>query len=276
MFDPSGQALVAFPPAFRYPWFSQPTPKPAEARYMAEVTDDAGETYRVLFDALVSGSQEQDENHISQHGFFEVAVAVPSHLDVATVRIMDAAGDTEFGKRLRSAPPSLAILEPAPGTQLADEVRVSWEISDPDTESSELLSHVVFSPDEGESWQPIATNISDRQGGILFRAGAMPPTAGTGIIRVLSSDGLNTVFADSPGLATSGRQYAEPHQEWLEVVSPTQLFSVRGDPLWMSKPGESYRVVLEEDSWALAIWEGDSSEWSVWIQLVSRVELGRL
>jgi hypothetical protein len=56
-------------------------------------------------------------------------------------------------------------------------------------------------------------------------------------------------------------------QLWLVVFAPTQTYSVTNDPLWVALPGEWYRVVRQETGWALAIWELDPPEWSVWIPL---------
>lgn len=59
---------------------------------------------------------------------------------------------------------------------------------------------------------------------------------------------------------------------WLQILAPTPAFSVGGDLLWVASPGEWYYAVSQEGDWALAIWEGDTPEWSVWIQLDSRVQ----
>lgn len=57
---------------------------------------------------------------------------------------------------------------------------------------------------------------------------------------------------------------------WLMIEQPTQALSVTGAPLWVASPGEWYFVVKQESGWALAIWEGDTPEWSVWILLDAR------
>jgi hypothetical protein len=60
---------------------------------------------------------------------------------------------------------------------------------------------------------------------------------------------------------------------WLRVMQPTQAYSVTMDPLWIAQPGEWYFVVRQEAGWALAVWEGDTADWSVWIQMDARVEV---
>jgi hypothetical protein len=61
-------------------------------------------------------------------------------------------------------------------------------------------------------------------------------------------------------------------QLWLQIVAPTDAFSVDMTLLWTARPGEWYVVVREEEGWALAIWEGDTPDWSVWIPIDDRVQ----
>ncbi len=66
---------------------------------------------------------------------------------------------------------------------------------------------------------------------------------------------------------------APPDQVWLLVVQPSQTYGLDDSPQWIAQPGEWYVVQRIEDGWALAYWEGDSPEWSVWIPVDERVEL---
>jgi len=79
----------------------------------------------------------------------------------------------------------------------------------------------------------------------------------------------------APPIDLAGIQVAPPQAQtgetWLQVLSPTEAFSVDMDPLWIAQPGEWYFVVRTEGGWSLAIWEGDTSGWSVWIQMDTRV-----
>jgi hypothetical protein len=63
---------------------------------------------------------------------------------------------------------------------------------------------------------------------------------------------------------------------WLVVTTPTQAYSVTMDPLWVAETGEWYLVGLQEDGWALAVWEHDPPESQVWILIDDRVELVRM
>lgn len=63
-------------------------------------------------------------------------------------------------------------------------------------------------------------------------------------------------------------------QVWLQVLETTPAVSNDGEVLWDAQPGEWYQVVMEEGGWALVIWEGDPPEFTEWIEVDSRVQLG--
>jgi hypothetical protein len=52
---------------------------------------------------------------------------------------------------------------------------------------------------------------------------------------------------------------------WLTIGVPTQVYSVRMDPLRTAQPGEQYRVMSRENGWVLGIRQGDSPDSPVWI-----------
>src|SRR5205814_4261747 len=58
---------------------------------------------------------------------------------------------------------------------------------------------------------------------------------------------------------------------WLQILAPTQTYSVDMDPLWVAAPGEWYIVTNQQDGWALAVWENDTTGWSVWIPMDDKV-----
>ncbi len=90
--------------------------------------------------------------------------------------------------------PRVTVLAPN-GAEQWDGVRtISWQASDAD--SDPLTFAVLYSPDDGESWHPVATGLGERQlrwdtdqvgGGHKAR------------VRVVATDGLNTVSDDSDG-----------------------------------------------------------------------------
>jgi hypothetical protein len=54
---------------------------------------------------------------------------------------------------------------------------------------------------------------------------------------------------------------------WLHVEVPSQAYWPDDSPAWTALPGEAYRVVLDQDGWALAFAEGGPPEHQVWIKL---------
>ena len=65
--------------------------------------------------------------------------------------------------------------------------------------------------------------------------------------------------------------YFSEAERWLVVYAPTPAYSITDELLWTAAPGEWYRVLMQEGGWALAFWEGDPPEWSVWIEVDDRV-----
>jgi hypothetical protein len=61
---------------------------------------------------------------------------------------------------------------------------------------------------------------------------------------------------------------------WLVSREPTEAYSAASMQLaWMTSPGEWYRVLQTDGSWALAVYETDPLAASVWIPIDARVEL---
>jgi uncharacterized repeat protein (TIGR01451 family) len=59
---------------------------------------------------------------------------------------------------------------------------------------------------------------------------------------------------------------------WLQVLNPTQAYTVDMEPVWVAMPGEWYQVAKEESGWALAVWNGDPSSGSVWMLMDDNVQ----
>lgn len=91
-------------------------------------------------------------------------------------------------------PPEITLLKPE-----GDEVwqsgthAISWEVSDADGDNVGVL--IEYSPDGGESWQPLGLYDPGRlpeDNAIEIDAGQLPDSTDTGIIRVAATDGINT------------------------------------------------------------------------------------
>lgn len=64
-----------------------------------------------------------------------------------------------------------------------------------------------------------------------------------------------------------------PPELWLSVLEATPAYSMTDDVLWIASPGEWYRVLDQDAGWALAVWELDPPNLTVWIELDGRVEV---
>lgn len=204
VFDPQG-ATLRLAPTFRYPWSSQPTDPPLGSTFAVEVVDDEGNLIIVPFSALVADDSEKGPDTVT--GPFSVMVAVSPDVEVASLRITDADGRQTFGSLDRSQPPLIEIFAPKEGQSLGKETEVAWEVSDPDTDRSDMLFQVAYSPDNGNTFVPIAVDVAGTENGIVFDATQVQRSDDTGLIRVFVSDGLNTAFADVVGLTVSQSQF---------------------------------------------------------------------
>ena len=218
IFDPSGERLVTFKPVFRYPWPSQPTvrPRDARARFVAEVTDDGGNTTRAQFDAR---NPEDTKEGREVQGFFEVMIPVAPNREIVSVRITDLEGRREFTVLKRSRPPTIRIVSPKPGDKLGEKTEVAWEATDPDTPPDQLMFQMAFSYDGGRSWVPIGVDLRGKSAS--FPSSEIPMADGNGVIRVFVSDGLNTAFADVAKLTTSAAKY-KGYGQWTAIPGPTR------------------------------------------------------
>jgi hypothetical protein len=204
IFDGKGTRLIRLKPAFRFPWASQPTSRRAEGRFAVDVIDQRGSTISVPFEPTVA----DDAGHVA-FGFFEVMVAVPPELEVASLRIANAQGRTVAAVK-RSRPPTITVVAPRPEQRLGPKTKVAWKVYDRDTNASKLLYQVAYSPNGGRNWVPLAVDVSGTAKSIVVNSTEIQQSRGEGLIRVFVSDGLNTAFADVRGLSTSAAMYPAP------------------------------------------------------------------
>ncbi|MFO0827363.1 MAG: hypothetical protein U0572_04365 [Phycisphaerales bacterium] len=88
-----------------------------------------------------------------------------------------------------------------PAEPLVGDVEVRWAASDPDGDA--LATMLLYSPDGGNSWTPLAANLdSDPTGGenqFVFNTGNIPASQGAnGLVKVRVSDGMNIVDGEFP------------------------------------------------------------------------------
>lgn len=103
-------------------------------------------------------------------------------------------GDQVLDTIERSAAPSVAITAPAAGAALSGLATVRWSASDPDSDA--LRFTLLYSPDNGATWFPLASDVQGTS--YEIDTSTLPGGAG-GKLRIIATDGLNTAQADSAG-----------------------------------------------------------------------------
>jgi hypothetical protein len=179
---------------YRYPWLSQPSSPDAKGDYVAEITDTNGVKTSRRF-----GADMSDDLHRESKGFFSVLVPLDPKVEIATLRITDAAGK-ELALIKGSKPPTISILSPKQGAGLGGKTEVAWSVSDPDTPLSQLQLQAAYSYDKGSSWVPVKVAVPGTSRSFSFDPSSLPKSEGKGMIRLFASDGLNTAYASVDGL----------------------------------------------------------------------------
>jgi hypothetical protein len=198
-------------PAFRSErCWRPPADRTPAAQLVVEVTmHQGGRDYvlalpvdaRLIIDWILDPKDPGAVRETVELGPFEASVPVLG--TVVSVRLTDQSRKATFHRLTRTGPPQVRIVAPRPGATLARDTTVSWSAVDPDSAPAELMYHVSYSADGGASFIPVAVNRRKTQ--ITFDASRYPASQGEGILRVLASDGLNTVTADVKGLTNPRR-----------------------------------------------------------------------
>jgi hypothetical protein len=106
-------------------------------------------------------------------------------------------------------PPTITLITPAGGETFDSQMTISWRASDPDS-GDRLLFTVQYSPDNGQTWRALLTNIPNLSGTDtatvdLKSLSGLPASTTGGRIRVIASDGYNTAMAVSQPFTVPNR-----------------------------------------------------------------------
>lgn len=102
-------------------------------------------------------------------------------------------GARVLDSRLRSRrSPTVTLLQPNGGEQWSGVQTIRWSASDPDGDA--LSATLLYSPDDGGSWYPVAGNL---QGNAYSVDTATLPAGRAARLRVIVSDGFNNAQDDS-------------------------------------------------------------------------------
>ncbi|MEZ4863805.1 MAG: choice-of-anchor Q domain-containing protein [Caldilineaceae bacterium] len=163
----------------------QPLPTPGD---FAIIFRDANQAILASHAFTPTVYADATENH---RYFINVAVPYPTGVKQIEVR----KGETLLASRTVSAHlPTVVVASPNGGETIDTDLTVGWSMSDADGDV--LTASVLYSADNGQSWQTLATGITETQVTLNYSA-----LAGTtqGRIRLLVTDGVNTVQDDSDG-----------------------------------------------------------------------------
>jgi len=83
------------------------------------------------------------------------------------------------------------------GDSWSGQETISWSAGDDDGDP--LHFTILYSPDEGDNWYPVATNLTGDE--YTVDAGGLPGGTG-GKVQLIASDGFNTVQVQSAGTFT--------------------------------------------------------------------------
>ncbi|MEA2473436.1 MAG: hypothetical protein QOE06_1351 [Thermoleophilaceae bacterium] len=204
--DPGGQKVTELDPAFRYPWLSEATPPPsARAQLQVTVKTTDGKTVKVGA-AAITGNDEDPGAHTKQ-GYFEAMVPVSG--TVASVQIarrstspLHKSATPPLAGRTRSIHrPQIASLRALGGNALEGRRTIDWTAHDTDTKAKDVRFQAAYSPDNGKSFVPIGVDFKGSK--LTFDTSEVPPSKGTGIIRIFASDGLNSTYRDLKGISVN-------------------------------------------------------------------------
>lgn len=122
--------------------------------------------------------------------------------DAGATRLVLKHNDTVIDERVASARrPVVEITSPAPGTAVTDTMFLAWTSSDGD---GDALEHVVlYSADDGASWQPLVLHPEQKQ--VEIDTTKLPGSE-DGLIRVAASDGFYTTWDTIDGAISLERK----------------------------------------------------------------------
>lgn len=201
--DFDGSNLLQLTPSFRYPWPSQESPNEVGGGYIARVETEQGNRFERVF----SGRIANDGDGLTGFGQFAVRVFAPAQEVVDRISIVRADGSgTVLGSLSRSAAsPQINVTSPSPGDSLTGVVSIVFDVTDQDSDESEILTQIAYSHDNGATWVPAGVNVPGSVDSTSINASVLRNSSGgAGRLLLISSDGINTSVRAITGLNVVG------------------------------------------------------------------------
>lgn len=157
-----------------------------------------------------------DNHEIRAQELLIITELVPDVDGTAAVDILGPEGTVIGGVSANPNPPQVSITSPAPGATITGpQTTVAWTASDQDGDT--LYFNVQYSPDNGQTWEMVAQNIT----GNSIELDTSNLVAGaTARIRVWATDGINTTTAESGNFTVPNRA------PQVNIVTPDQAVTV--------------------------------------------------
>ncbi|MBK7782852.1 MAG: hypothetical protein IPJ58_19145 [Ardenticatenia bacterium] len=148
------------------------------------------------------------DSEISQTWAYFVR-AVPASSGMETIEILR--NGSVISSRSKSAnAPVISGVSPSSGSTISSLATVSWSMSDSDGGS--LTANVMYSPDQGGSWETIAKDLTGSP--VTFDPSSVP-TSNNGTLRIEVSDGFRSTYADITNLTVGA-----DHAPTLSIAAP--------------------------------------------------------
>lgn len=180
--------------------------------YSIEVLDAAGNPLFVRrFDPTATTTRVQ-AGQLDVAGDPAFSQLVPVQATAASLRVKDPGGAVLAELALAGVAPSVGVTFPLGGETLSGEQTISWSVTD--TDSTEHWYWVQYSPQSGDlaTWRNLALGITDSQLTVDFDG--LPGASGTGVVRVIASDGVNS------GVGLSGTFSSPTGSPTVEITEP--------------------------------------------------------
>jgi hypothetical protein len=160
---------------------------PAASEYRLQALNEAGE---VLYDyPLATGGNSSFENDAEQDTTF--SVVLPSQDGLATLRVVRD-GEAAAMRAVTEGSLGLEIVSPAGGELFGDLLQVTWACTAHD--EKEMSYAVLYRAEAGGEFQALGVDLSDTN--FLYDASKLPG-GDAAVVRVVATDGVSTVSADS-------------------------------------------------------------------------------
>jgi hypothetical protein len=206
--------------AFELP--SSPSSSSSGEEYCVEARDQSGlPLARRCFQA---GFTDLETGLPVEASPFVVPLTVDASYDAASITIRRSSAVLAV-LTPSNVPPQVTVLAPDGGESLAGRQTIFWEAADAD--GDRLLYDVLYSPDRGQSWLPLAVRI-DQPYYTFFTH--QVPASHDGLIRVVATDGFYTASDESNSPFT----VEIPLENSISLLGPAVV-----------KPGQNFELTIQ-------------------------------